>query len=1097
MRFGHISDIHIKLNSRVDEYKYIFEKLYKMLSLESLDRIVITGDLFHNKTNLSPESINLVADFLLNLSKIANVDLIAGNHDIGKIYDRLDSIEPIVLLLNDHSLLHEINYMKTSGIYKIDDNHQYVLYDFRDKDYTKFEKSDNKISIGLYHGIPYKLKTNFTEFDPNIDSRLFENLDYAFFGDIHQVEYFNAEKTFVMAGSLIQQSHSETVDGHGYHVYDTISKTHNFLEVENDYYGFIEINDSNIKIIDAETIELIMKDYNFKDASVKVNLQKTYTINQLVHLKSLLKSKFKKDINVSIKIGNSEQIKSISINNISDVNIQNQLIIEYCKLNKINDVDEILKINNDINSRIKLTDFNYFIKWEPISMRWSNLFSFGETENSIDFSKLKGVTGILGLNAHGKSNIFHILLLALYANTPKISKLSDAINSRKNNAYVELKLKIDGKEYKIYREFIKKAKTVSSTLSFQLLDESSQKYISIDGDTSTDTKKIISKHIGNYDDIITSTFSLQGDEASFLKKGESERKEFIYNYIGLNIFDKLYKESSKNESAYDGIINQYKNIIFENEILKLETEIKEIENSILESDEKIIKIENLIEKYNNSILNDTNELEKLNENKKLISKIDILKDEISDIKNKISNNDRIKLENKNKLNIVLSNINELKKINLKSEIDDLNDKLIIKNKIITEKESLICENTLKVDGLKKSVSDNDDINNKILKLKNKINELDFNIKSYKRQTEILEKQPWMSEIEQCKKCILSKDAFESFDKMSDDIKLKSKSTEVIDKLLLKYNENLNSDINSIDINVKTLLIEKQSNLTDVEKINNKIKDLELIDSKIDKLNSDSIIYESNITSLNDKNNKLSDDLSLKETELIKYNSLNDELIKINTLETSLKTQKDNRDKCKVMISTIRTDISKQQSSVGYKNGEISGYETKKRDYEKALKNKFIYKNYRDIINKNGLPLETLKKFIPMLNNTISNYLIDLVDFNVTFEMDDDKMRILISNSTNNIRDVRCASGMEITLMSWIIRACLSEFSILPKSNLFIIDEGFGANDQDHLSNMNKLFDKLKVTFDKILIVSHIPQVADFTDNLIEVKKDSDNYSYLQ
>ena len=45
--------------------------------------------------------------------------------------------------------------------------------------------------------------------------------------------------------------------------------------------------------------------------------------------------------------------------------------------------------------------------------------------------------------------------------------------------------------------------------------------------------------------------------------------------------------------------------------------------------------------------------------------------------------------------------------------------------------------------------------------------------------------------------------------------------------------------------------------------------------------------------------------------------------------------------------------------------------------------------------------------------------------------------------------------------------------------------------------MNKLFDKLKVTFDKILIVSHIPQVADFTDNLIEVKKDDDNYSYLQ
>ena len=45
-------------------------------------RILVTGDLFHTKINMSPTSTTLGGDFLESLSKISPVDVILGNHDM-------------------------------------------------------------------------------------------------------------------------------------------------------------------------------------------------------------------------------------------------------------------------------------------------------------------------------------------------------------------------------------------------------------------------------------------------------------------------------------------------------------------------------------------------------------------------------------------------------------------------------------------------------------------------------------------------------------------------------------------------------------------------------------------------------------------------------------------------------------------------------------------------------------------------------------------------------------------------------------------------------------------------------------------------------
>jgi len=76
--------------------------------------IVITGDLFHSKTELSPESIHLASQFLLKLSNTLPTIIIAGNHDANlSNKHRLDALSPIIKLLN----IDNLYYYRDTGWY--------------------------------------------------------------------------------------------------------------------------------------------------------------------------------------------------------------------------------------------------------------------------------------------------------------------------------------------------------------------------------------------------------------------------------------------------------------------------------------------------------------------------------------------------------------------------------------------------------------------------------------------------------------------------------------------------------------------------------------------------------------------------------------------------------------------------------------------------------------------------------------------------------------------------------------------------------------------------------------------------------------------
>ena len=79
------------------------------------------------------------------------------------------------------------------------------------------------------------------------------------------------------------------------------------------------------------------------------------------------------------------------------------------------------------------------------------------------------------------------------------------------------------------------------------------------------------------------------------------------------------------------------------------------------------------------------------------------------------------------------------------------------------------------------------------------------------------------------------------------------------------------------------------------------------------------------------------------------------------------------------------------------------------------------------------------------NREIANILQDITGFTVELESHKNGMDIIL-NYGDSKRIIECCSGMEKMMSSLAIRTALVRVSSLPKSDMLIIDEGFGALD---------------------------------------------------
>jgi exonuclease SbcC len=78
--------------------------------------------------------------------------------------------------------------------------------------------------------------------------------------------------------------------------------------------------------------------------------------------------------------------------------------------------------------------------------------------------------------------------------------------------------------------------------------------------------------------------------------------------------------------------------------------------------------------------------------------------------------------------------------------------------------------------------------------------------------------------------------------------------------------------------------------------------------------------------------------------------------------------------------------------------------------------------------------------------------------------------------------------MEKMVSSMALRVALANVSNLSKSDMFIIDEGFGALDSENIEAVTNLLQRLKSYYRLILVISHVDVIKDNVDDVIVIER---------
>lgn len=1082
MKIAHISDTHWRGLARHDEYTKAFELLFENLREIKPELIVNTGDIFHTKTqSITPEVVERMTWMFEQLGNIAPNITILGNHD-GNLTNlsRKDIISTILENLEtNRTCKHTHHFTRNTDVHWIYPkdtglSDPILIHAFSpfDKDGWKERVPDSQyINIALFHGsvsgcvMDNGLVWPHGEIDVS-DMNIF---DFVLLGDIHQQQFMdyrldkngNRKPYMGYPGSLIQQNFGETIKK-GFYVWDIRAKDDwdvNFHELNNmqPFYTFSWVN--NVKetvenVIDCLPNNKILPGTRFRFVTRQI-LPQAHTEALVSLLKTTYSAQeviFKHEKDERLDVLDQERVRASKRNLRTDPDAIASLFNEF--LLSQNQIFLSEEQKDKVKEQIKtyLEQYNNLPNVEPVSMagnqQWTikwlefgNLFRYGDN-NKIDFEKQTGLVGIFGRNKIGKSSVIAATMYALYNTTDRGSiKASDLINKRKNSCWAKICFNHDGIDYVVERETIRTnqkdpSKSATKVNFFELKYKGTSPTpikVERNGISRDETDKEIRKLVGTPEDFLMTSLASQGDIMRFINEGSTNRKKILNRFLDIDLFEKLYA-------------------LVKNDVIALNAKTKGFTIEDLDKQEELIKKD--LERVDYQIIN-TNQLKA-----KKQSSYDELKNLVLAYEHK--NKDRFLIETniKNKNQSILKALQEIQTIS--SVLDSTVEKLANEN--------------LSLKTLEKTLSEIDiaallSIGEKQEELKAKHKELTTEIASENKNVANLEKSVRKLDLvpcgEQFPECYFIKDSHE-------DKKLLEEQNKVLVRLVSDQ-QLLNEEL--------SLLAKENAEL--------KIRDY----SKI----------ESEIKSKRESIKTIEQFIETKNNELKFRNDYKEELeLELKDLKSSIEKSNDSNgidDKIylsnKTSLEAIQNDIKEFEKSLLdlYKNlgSYQSNLETviKNRNSLKELHENFvIYSSIQEAFSKTGIPAMILKTQLPTINEELERILMGVTDFKIVLENDiaSNAMDVYLEDMHSR-RIIELGSGMEKTIASLAIRVSLINISSIPRSDIFIVDEGFSALDEENMQSCLEMLNMLRNYFKSVLIISHEPAIKEVADRILEVKND--------
>lgn len=1090
MKILQISDIHYRGLARHDEYRTIFTKLFAKAKEIQPDIILGTGDFFHTKTQgLTPEVVDQLAWMFRSLADIAPLHLILGNHDGNLANDsRQDAISPIVDAMNHPKIflykrsgnyplnqqVPSIAFSKSYDCEEVLEEKSFAIFNvfscFDKEGWINVKPVEGMINIALYHGSITGCETDSEWMMPHGEEALsfFNGYDFAMLGDIHK-QQFLAKRPCVSnvkgqtkpwigyPGSLIQQNYGED-EQKGFLVWDIRAKNDwdvDFYPIVNDT-PFLSIPWMGSVHSTIQTVEDIRGDLAFpKGARIRVLSNQNISqleCRQLYHeirinrecAEVVFKFDVAKTSNQAIQTGTVLAHKT-SLRN--DVATLVALYLEYVhvhmgKLGLSQDqleeggkyIEKFLKKFNEQQDEETTRD----VLWNVNQIEFSNLFRFGEG-NKINFDKLSGIVGIFGANRSGKSSVVSALSYGLFNTTEREvgRAVGHYINRNKKTAKCKVHFTSNGTKYAVDRAIaIKEAKkgqepdgSLATTTNLLLNRVDSNGVLVPFGNendvTRPDTDKVIRGLIGNPQDFRLTSYASQGDINRFIEQGATQRKAILNRFLDLDIFEKLFKFANDERTFLNAKTSKFSLVTADTAINKASTNL-----SFYQTEEK---------ELNHDILD-------------LKASISNLRDYLA--ANNIQNNGfdikakRAKLESE--IEVLMK-----KKVGLLSSTERKKDEQLKQE---------VCLAQMQTDIQNINIDELNNIKTRLIALKTEYQQLKVNqdkelvtLDAQKKSIKKLETVPCGDAYLGCR---FIKDSHE------DKGKLPFQQMKV---------ENLSKEVTELDAKIKELAhveVDKK-----IAKYNELVSALTTTEKTI-------IVLRGDIKALNVESDSIAQLIDSKVKELA-----SPELQIVEETDQALELAKTKKEILGLenTLSTLETKRNKALMEIGRLTGSLESLKQEKEECVQILAQLQILDSVVDAFSKNGIPAMVLKTQLPAINVELDKILSNVVDFKLSLETEvsSNSLEIYIEDG-NSKRVIELASGMEKMIASLAIRVALINLSSLPKANMLIIDEGFGVLDDESIVKCLQLLTSLKDYFRLILVISHIPQVKEVADKMIEV-----------
>ena len=374
------------------------------------------------------------------------------------------------------------------------------------------------------------------------------------------------------------------------------------------------------------------------------------------------------------------------------------------------------------------------------------------------------------------------------------------------------------------------------------------------------------------------------------------------------------------------------------------------------------------------------------------------------------------------------------------------------------------------------------LKDRLMTLKEELNDLEYEIKLLQEKIVLQEKY-----IEEMKA--------ESAQKQKTDL-AKIKETE-------KLIEKLNDEIEEHQERIVTLM----KSISDQDKVTIKNQELDKHRSQIrknlKKLSKDKKFFENNENCPTCKREIEKD---------FKESKLKDVVINIDSMSSGLdklETEIEKIHKRIGEISELNQKIQKEELEISRKNSNVQAHNSfitklssdieemqkvknqtktihilnKELDDSKSTRFKYIeQRHYYDILssilNDTGIKTRIIRKYLPVINNHVNNYLKDM-DFFVNFQLDENFQETIKSRHRDDFSYYSFSEGEKkridiALLLTWRDIASMRNSVNV---NLLILDEIFDASlDQAGMDDLMKLFNILKNT--NLFIISHKLDVLD-------------------